>query len=992
MLNNWLQLGLVSALVWFRFYPSSLLLLALGVVLAVVTYLTIVIKLPFPQTDTRLNHSRFNFTKRVKWEKEIKLLKNGLSNDSHAIVVSDDISVLLSDLLDLVINEFIQSWFSQISSSPLFSQDVKCELSHVSKCIVERIQKIDFAKLITLKLLPIFNDHYLSFAQAQKSSMMVKDTSLYSDAEGVSEVLSHFNNGNLHVGVTLSQVDKKERNFQEKAYLRGQIRKLLTKTLSDRENSNEVVVLFITEVLACTILDNVFNLVADPDFLNMQIIKLIGDSLKRRNQVKELRSALEEHTMTHISVDDAKSQDRAMDRSEAGLKEMLTQEESGDGEQTVIHLNNEMLKSSQKDKLVVVLKSPSESMAFGQYLKSKNKLHLLDFWRKVEESKSPLLDSFQESGELSITERECVEIREKYFNTGLISIGIVDLENFKILGAAGSFEHRRCLQACKDVLMKLQGRIFQYLFTEYYSKFLLSEASKFKRNSTVGEGESVVDQIEDKLANIMSDPKYDMLENYADGMTSQIIGSELNEKAVFNRNDRYSRLFEDEESSSDDDEESDGLDTDSDSVIMKESTESMELAGPGNLNLAEKIPTIEKEIENLRRQLIYLEPLIRKAQLTNNQSKLKVLLKSKNGVQRDIALKELQKSQYIVQESDNTLFGKSKVSISSVVHENEKAKEFVLYIVEVQKFSSEEPDVVKAGWVVARRYSQFHRLHGYLKRRYPQVSSLNFPQKSISVLKFQQKNITETRRHQLEAYLRALIEIPEVCSDKAFRSFLSSENFQLGKHQRFDEPKKLSALFGYKWYLGSSNNRSTINCQYSSTATSSNGGILENRREMEKELRQFDEKPTSKPLFIKPICDIVISIFNLHWLKGRALVVILQQFFGTAVENKVYEIVDTHFSESNVGNVLTMLRNLLFPDGKFKLEPETRSRQQKLHTYREANQLFDTFMTETWSRIFGSENTANAATTLFSMLQINQLNRHLLFQVFDEVLDEVYNK
>lgn len=156
---------------------------------------------------------------------------------------------------------------------------------------------------------------------------------------------------------------------------------------------------------------------------------------------------------------------------------------------------------------------------------------------------------------------------------------------------------------------------------------------------------------------------------------------------------------------------------------------------------------------------------------------MKVLLKSKTGVQKDIAFKELQKQQYIVQESDNSLFGKSKVSILSIVHENEKGKQFVMYIIEVQKFSTEEPNVVKAGWVVARRYSQFHRLHGYLKRRYPQVSSLNFPQKSILVLKFQQKNITENRRHQLEAYLGALIEIPEVCSDMAFRSFLSSENF-----------------------------------------------------------------------------------------------------------------------------------------------------------------------------------------------------------------------
>lgn len=158
---------------------------------------------------------------------------------------------------------------------------------------------------------------------------------------------------------------------------------------------------------------------------------------------------------------------------------------------------------------------------------------------------------------------------------------------------------------------------------------------------------------------------------------------------------------------------------------------------------------------------------------------------------------------------------------------------------------------------------------------------------------------------------------------------------------------------------------------------------------MEVELRQFDEKPTSKPLFIKPICDLVITVFNLHWLKGRALVVILQQFFGTAVENKVYDVIRSNLNESNISSWLTTLRELLFPNGKFKLEPAVRSKQQQLQTRQEAKQLFDTFMTETCSKIVGSENTANAATTIFLMLQVSQLNKDLLFHCFDVILDEL---
>ena len=102
-----------------------------------------------------------------------------------------------------------------------------------------------------------------------------------------------------------------------------------------------------------------------------------------------------------------------------------------------------------------------------------------------------------------------------------------------------------------------------------------------------------------------------------------------------------------------------------------------------------------------------------------------------------------------------------------------------MYIIEVQKFSNENPNIVKAGWVVARRFSQFYGLHEYLKLKYHRVSYLKFPKKSILVLKFQQKQVAEIRMKQLEDYLQELIKIQEVCSDRAFRSFLSSENFNL---------------------------------------------------------------------------------------------------------------------------------------------------------------------------------------------------------------------
>ena len=65
---------------------------------------------------------------------------------------------------------------------------------------------------------------------------------------------------------------------------------------------------------------------------------------------------------------------------------------------------------------------------------------------------------------------------------------------------------------------------------------------------------------------------------------------------------------------------------------------------------------------------------------------------------------------------------------------------------------------------------------------------------------------------------------------------------------------------------------------------------MENLRDMESELKQFDEAASARTPFVKPICDLLISVFKLHnsrsWLRGRALVVILQQMLGTTVEKR----------------------------------------------------------------------------------------------------------
>ena len=74
-----------------------------------------------------------------------------------------------------------------------------------------------------------------------------------------------------------------------------------------------------------------------------------------------------------------------------------------------------------------------------------------------------------------------------------------------------------------------------------------------------------------------------------------------------------------------------------------------------------------------------VDSLTTKAELTNNAAELRILRKSKASLQREIQRKELQRQQYIVQESDNSLYGRATVFIQSIMGGTEEdGKEYAM--------------------------------------------------------------------------------------------------------------------------------------------------------------------------------------------------------------------------------------------------------------------------------------------------------------------------
>ncbi|KAJ5370181.1 uncharacterized protein N7496_006273 [Penicillium cataractarum] len=441
----------------------------------------------------------------------------------------------------------------------------------------------------------------------------------------------------------------------------------------------------------------------------------------------------------------------------------------------------------------------------------------------------------------------------------------------------------------------------------------------------------------------------------------------------------------------------------------KDPADEVHEAAPGDLGLTEAIEVLTTDIDKLTAQDSVVEALTRKAELTNNTAELRILRKSKASIQREIHRKEMQRQQYIIQESDNSLYGRSTVRIKSIVvgKEEDDGREFAMYVVEVQRNAGEQ--MPAASWAVARRYSEFHELHQKLRMSYPSVRHLEFPRRRM-VMKLQ-KEFLQKRRLALESYLQKLLLLPEVCRSRDLRAFLSQRAIipreETTARGTEVETKDLvtriynSVADGMDDFLGNfgvldqlstagQNLISAATAQANTSAAHDPALATEDAvttAEAEAELNAFEDRELEP--FIKPICDLFLEAFELNrgnnWLRGRAVVVVLHQLLGGTIERKVRDSARSLFQDDSLLRYLTLARDNLFPDGVLrKFEP--RSTQERLKSRAEATVVLATLIPDLAGNVVGRANAQAAARRIFATLNNRPLNTHLAFTVLDEIV------
>ncbi|KAL6942639.1 hypothetical protein ACO0QE_003823 [Hanseniaspora vineae] len=649
---------------------------------------------------------------------------------------------------------------------------------------------------------------------------------------------------------------------------------------------------------------------------------------------------------------------------------------------------------------------------------------LIRFWNSVEEIKSPLensevqvdvvcdvLNTEQKDAIRNMCIKYLIQVKSWFENN----------PDYELLEEYSNMTTNISYGAARQALLLLQEEALRYLQTSVYPMFLHSKEacyllSKLEESTTQTESHLSQDEIPTNMtekreneieSGFQKRNKFGEEQNessnslYYSSDISEALDNILNEKANKSLNNDYlfgnraegifkqDSLFSDEE---DDDEAQAALKVSTAVLLAEQKNLSVSNHEPATVGTSAcsplSIESLTMSIHELDKQLSLLRHLILKAELTNNQKELRLLKKSERTVLRELDQKKSLKKEFSLNEL--FLFNNTDVSISNYIVKDDVSyyNVNVIYLAHTSEMQA---------WSELKRFSEFVRLNSYMRKTHEKTRALKFPGKLE--LAFNKITMLQERKIKLEKYLNHLISIPQVCQDPYFIKFLTTSSYSNGGFYKSDSSSLRSDS---SEYYDTESKKSAI--QPSKNVTS------------------FSDM-ANQSIFVKPMCDIFSSMFQLEQgtsVRGKTILVVLQQLLGGTVEKYIKDMIKRTTSKEKLLELLASVDNLLkhnsVLDGSLlhenvaeqnsKMEPHSGSgikqKQDKDHLLnipddessetlsRKSLLSLETLMAYQCSKAVGVKRSKRAAFLIHEMLQNKYMNYSLMLYILDIVMQEVF--
>ncbi|KAI0334125.1 hypothetical protein GY45DRAFT_1319014 [Cubamyces sp. BRFM 1775] len=205
------------------------------------------------------------------------------------------VSAAINDILILIVRDFVLVWYKEISSSPSFPTAVSSTLHSSMERLLDRATSLDLSALVVKRILPKVTAHIEQFRQSEVALRGAGLERKLTQSEELDLLLASRyasrGGGKLHPAVdNLSSTFTKQ---SEENHLRELVDKALPHILPEKEAGSRAVKIVVREIVACSVLYPIMEMLADPDFWNRMIDQVAGAAIRQQRLISKVRHILE---------------------------------------------------------------------------------------------------------------------------------------------------------------------------------------------------------------------------------------------------------------------------------------------------------------------------------------------------------------------------------------------------------------------------------------------------------------------------------------------------------------------------------------------------------------------------------------------------------------------------------------------------------------------------------------------------------------------------
>lgn len=190
------------------------------------------------------------------------------------------LSSSLNEILIMIVRDFILEWYKKLSPSPSFPTAVSTTLHASLDTLLGRVSTLDLPSLVVHRILPKITAHVEQFRESEIALRGAGLERHLTESEELDLLLAGRYagpRGKLHPAVEnlASAVTKQS----EEAHLRALIDRALPSVLPPDAAASRAVRIVVREIVTCTVLGPVMDMLADPDFWNRAVDQLASSLL-----------------------------------------------------------------------------------------------------------------------------------------------------------------------------------------------------------------------------------------------------------------------------------------------------------------------------------------------------------------------------------------------------------------------------------------------------------------------------------------------------------------------------------------------------------------------------------------------------------------------------------------------------------------------------------------------------------------------------------------